>query len=144
MRSIFTCVSPALLDTYEFENQTVVVIDVLRATSSMCLAMYNGAKGIIPVLNPESCLAYSDFPDYILAAERNGEVVEGFDVGNSPLSYSREKVENKTIVISTTNGTKAINKSTGARNIVIGSFLNLEALCSYLRRFCFVRVGKIK
>jgi 2-phosphosulfolactate phosphatase len=127
------CLTPALLDLYPIEDSIVVVIDILRATSSIVYGIDNGATAIIPVAQVEDCLQYVD-QDYLLAAERNGEVVKGYDFGNSPFSYTAEKVAGKTIVLTTTNGTKALHLARErAHQVVIGSFLNLEALCSWLR-----------
>lgn len=132
-KSIEVCLTPALLDLYSIEDRVVVVIDVLRATSSMVYGIDNGASAIIPVAQVEDCLNYTD-KGFLLAAERNGEVVEGYDFGNSPFSYSHEKVNGKTIVLTTTNGTKALHLAQKrAHQVVIGSFLNLEALCNWLR-----------
>jgi len=112
----------------------VVVIDIFRATTSICYGIDNGAEAIIPVSQVEECLAYQEIhPEYLLAAERNGEVVSGFDFGNSPFSYTKEKVNGKTIVLTTTNGTHALHLSRSAKRIIIGSFLNLTAVCDWLK-----------
>ncbi len=132
MKKLEVCLTPALLPCYEIQQSIVVVIDVLRATSSMCYAFENGVSTIIPVATVEECQAYAG-KGYLLAAERNGEVVAGFDFGNSPFSYTAEKVSGKTIVLTTTNGTKAIELSKAAHKVVIGSFLNLSALCDWLK-----------
>ena len=97
----------------------------------MVYGIDNGAKAIIPVAQVEDCLTYSG-KGYLLAAERNGEVVEGYDFGNSPFSYTAEKVAGKTVVLTTTNGTKALHLARKASKVVIGSFLNLTALCNWL------------
>ncbi len=132
-RKIEVCLTPALLDLYTIEESIVVVIDILRATSSMVYGIHNGAKAIIPVALVEDCLNYKGL-DYLLAAERNGEVVAGYDFGNSPFSYTKEKVEGKTIVLTTTNGTQALHMARArAHQVVIGSFLNLETLCLWLQ-----------
>ncbi|PST84116.1 2-phosphosulfolactate phosphatase [Pedobacter yulinensis] len=131
-RKIEVCLTPALLHLYNIEQHIVVVIDILRATSSITYGIENGATAIIPVSQVEDCLAYQD-NGYLLAAERNGEVVKGYDFGNSPFSYTAEKVAGKTIVLTTTNGTKALHLANKEHNtVVIGSFLNLEALCNWL------------
>ena len=131
-KKIEVCLTPALIDLYDIEQSIVVVIDILRATSSITYGIENGAKAIIPVSLVEECLAYKE-KGYLLAAERNGEVVEGYDFGNSPFSYTKEKVGGKTIVLTTTNGTKALHlASKRAHQVVIGSFLNLDSLCDYL------------
>ncbi|MCX2576020.1 2-phosphosulfolactate phosphatase [Pedobacter sandarakinus] len=131
-KKIEVCLTPALINLYDIKESIVVVIDVLRATSSITYGIENGADAIIPVANVEDCLNYSN-SGYLLAAERNGEVVEGYDFGNSPFSYTKEKVGGKTVVLTTTNGTKALHLANKhAYQVVIGSFLNLDALCDYL------------
>ena len=125
--------TPALLHLYDTRDSIVVVIDILRATSSIVYGIDNGASAIIPVANVEDCLQYSD-RGYLLAAERNGEVVHGYDFGNSPFSYSADKVAGKTVVLTTTNGTKALHMAREtAYQVVLGSFLNLKALCNWLK-----------
>ncbi|TAF43156.1 MAG: 2-phosphosulfolactate phosphatase [Sphingobacteriales bacterium] len=132
LKKVEVCFTPALLPLYEIENTIVVVIDIFRATSSICYGFENGAKAIIPVATVEECLAYQN-QTFLLAAERDGKVVDGFDFGNSPFSYTRQKIDGKTIVLTTTNGTHAINQSkTKANQIIIGSFFNLDAVCNYL------------
>ncbi|MGV3546814.1 MAG: 2-phosphosulfolactate phosphatase [Pedobacter sp.] len=134
MPKIEVCLTPALLDLYAIENSIVVVIDILRATSSITYGIENGADAIIPVMNVEDCLNYAD-KGYLLAAERNGEVVTGYDFGNSPFSYTAEKVAGKTIVLTTTNGTKAMHLAQErARQVIVGSFLNLTSVCNYLKK----------
>lgn len=131
-KKIEVCLTPALIDLYDIEQSIVVVIDILRATSSITFGIENGAEAIIPVSLVEECLAYQE-KGYLLAAERNGEVVEGYDFGNSPFSYTKEKVAGKTIVLTTTNGTKALHLANKrAYQVVIGSFLNLDSLSDYL------------
>src|ERR1700761_3265973 len=133
-RGAHVCLTPALLPLYNVAEYVVVVIDIFRATSSICYGIENGAEAIIPVAQVEECSAYREKGfDYLLAAERNGEVVNGFDFGNSPFSYTKEKVEGKTIVLTTTNGTHALHLSRSAKKVVIGSFLNLIAICNWLK-----------
>lgn len=131
-KNIEVCFTPALLPLYNLKNSIVVVIDIFRATSSICYGIENGAEAIIPVATVEECRNYGN--DCLLAAERDGKVVEGFDFGNSPFSYTAEKVKGKTVVLTTTNGTHAIDESKkSAHQVIIGSFLNLDAVCSYLK-----------
>lgn len=130
-REIEVCLSPTLIPSYTIEGRIVVVIDIFRATSSICFGFENGAEEIIPVASVEECRSYEG-KGYLLAAERNGEVVEGFDFGNSPFSYTKEKVAGKKVVLTTTNGTHAIREAISAKKIIIGSFLNLDALCTWL------------
>lgn len=129
---IEVCLTPALLPLHKLENSVVVVIDIFRATTSICYGIENGANAIIPVSQVEECAAYHG-TDHLLAAERDGEVVEGFDFGNSPFAYTPEKVAGKTVVLTTTNGTHAIQLSRNAKRVVIGSFLNLSALSQWLK-----------
>jgi 2-phosphosulfolactate phosphatase len=132
-KSIEVCLTPALLNLYDTRNSIVVVIDILRATSSIVYGIDNGADAIIPVAQVEDCLNYTE-KGFLLAAERNGEVVEGYDFGNSPFSYIGDKVKGKTVVLTTTNGTKALHMAREqAHQVVIGSFLNLKALCNWLK-----------
>ena len=130
-REIEVCLSPVLIPSYKIEGRIVVVIDIFRATSSICFGIENGATEIIPVASVEECMSF-DGKGYLLAAERNGEVVNGFDFGNSPFSYTKEKVAQKKVVLTTTNGTHAIQQAKEADKIIIGSFLNLDSLCEWL------------
>jgi 2-phosphosulfolactate phosphatase len=133
-KNLDVCLTPALIPLYNVEDYIVVVIDIFRATSSICYGIENGAEAIIPVSEVEECAAYREKGfDHLLAAERNGEVVAGFDFGNSPFSYTKEKVSGKTVVLTTTNGTHALHLSRKAKKIVIGSFLNLTSLCNWLK-----------
>ncbi|MCD8742307.1 2-phosphosulfolactate phosphatase [Mucilaginibacter roseus] len=128
------CLTPALLPLYKVEDYVVVVIDIFRATTSICYGIENGAEAIIPVSQVEECAAYREKGlSYLLAAERDGQVVAGFDFGNSPFSYTADKVAGKTVVLTTTNGTHALHLSRSAKQIVLGSFLNLTALCNWLK-----------
>ncbi len=127
------CLSPDLFHLFSDRKSTVVVVDVLRATSSMCLAIENGIDEIIPVSTVEEALEYKNGKDFILAAERNGQMVKGFDFGNSPQQYQNtEELEGRTLVMTTTNGTKMINIAKEDHEVVIGSFLNITALVEWL------------
>ena len=126
------CLSPVFLEHFDKNNAIVVVIDVLRATSAMCVALENGAEKIIPVATVDESLEYKK-KGYLAGAERKGTVVEGFDFGNSPFSFSSEKVNGKSIAITTTNGTKAISLAKGAKTIAVASFLNLSAIVNWLK-----------
>jgi 2-phosphosulfolactate phosphatase len=131
-RRVEVCVSPLLFPTY-YNNPdcVVVVIDVFRATSAICAAFENGVKSIIPVLTVEEAKEYQS-KGFLAAAERNGQIVKGFDIGNSPFSYMNDNVIGRDVVLSTTNGTKAISYAKEANEIIVGSFLNLKAICNYL------------
>jgi 2-phosphosulfolactate phosphatase len=129
---IKVCLSPALFDIYSDRKSIVVVVDILRATSAMCVAFDRGVEKIIPVSTVEEALDYKGKKDVILAAERNGKIVSGFDYGNSPLSFLKEDFSGKSLVVTTTNGTKAINIAKIDHEVVIGSFLNIDVLSEYL------------
>ncbi|MEQ8323368.1 MAG: 2-phosphosulfolactate phosphatase [Vicingaceae bacterium] len=125
--------SPALFSSYYHDHQcNVVVVDIFRATSAICTAFHFGIEELIPVSTLEEAIAYKK-EGYMVGAERNGEVVEGFDFGNSPFSYMDEKIKGKRVVLTTTNGTKAITVAKEAHSVLIGSFLNLKSLGNYLK-----------
>ena len=126
--------SPALFSTYfDNPNCTVVVIDVFRATSAICAAFESGIKSLIPVATMDEAIAYKE-KGYKVGAERNAQVVEDFDFGNSPLTFKDGKFKGETIVLTTTNGTKAIDIAKTAKRVVIGSFTNLTAVCDYIEK----------
>ena len=134
MPSIITCLSPALLHLEEVNKRNVVIIDVLRATSTIATALFNGAKAIVPVDNVAECIRIGKQIDGITAGERDGKIADGLEYGNSPFEYNPEFIKDKVLVLTTTNGTKllhmALDKS--AREIVTGSFPNLSAVCEHL------------
>lgn len=132
-KHIEVCFSPFLFELYKEEYEIVVVIDVLRATSAICAAFDNGVKSIIPVDSIETAREYQK-KGYLVGAERQGKIVEGFDFGNSPFSFMNEELRGKDIVLTTTNGTKAIHLVKDAKQVVIGSLLNLDALCHWLEK----------
>ncbi len=105
----------------------IIVIDVLRCSSTIINALVNGAKGIIPVGTVKEALAFHKISsDYLLAGERGGIKPEGFDLGNSPLEFTRERINGKIIVLTTTSGTKAILESKDAKWVLIGALLNVK------------------
>lgn len=110
----------------EMEGKNVVVIDVLRATSVITTALFNGASEVLTAVEIEEALKYKD-ENTLLGGERKALKIDGFDLSNSPIEYSREAVFGKRIVLTTTNGTKAINKSMKAEKIFIGCMLNGKA-----------------
>lgn len=130
-RKLETCLSPSLYEPELHEGSIVVIIDVLRATSAICTAFANGAVSIIPVAGIEEAKDYKG-RGYLVAAERDGYVLDFADFGNSPFNFTREKIEGKTIVYSTTNGTGIIKMASLAGKIVIGSFLNITALAKWI------------
>ena len=132
MNDIKVCLTPSLFPIYSDRKSVVVVVDVLRATSAICTALELGVESIMPVSTIEDALDYKDNDEYIIAAERNGKIVRGFDLGNSPTEYSNHSLQGKKMVLTTTNGTKAINIAKQDHLVVTGSFLNLKALTSFL------------
>lgn len=131
MNRIEVCFSPGEYHLYEADFQLVVVLDVLRATSAICTAMEYGVKEIIPVATVEEARTLQG-QGLLAAAERGGQIVDGFDLGNSPYSYMRPEMKGQTVVLTTTNGTKAINMAKDKDTVVIGSLNNLDALCDWL------------
>jgi 2-phosphosulfolactate phosphatase len=125
------CLSPQLYPAYHRDHSIVVVIDIFRATSAICTAFQYGVDKMIPVATLEEAASYK-VKGFLVGAERNGSALEGYDFGNSPYSYMSEMIRGKTIVISTTNGTQAIEAAKHASSVVIGSFLNFTALCNWL------------
>lgn len=132
MKKIDVCLSPEMVHLHKTEGKVVVVIDILRATSCMTTAIANGIESITAVASLDECKALGE-QGYLTAAERDGKKVDGFDLGNSPFSYQDPALKGKRIVVTTTNGTQAIVKSQGAKEILVGSFLNFSAVVEYLR-----------
>ena len=139
---LFTPTEFAGLAGQDLSRTVCVVFDVLRATSTALTALANGASGIVPVAEIQEALAWRErVPDVLLAGERNGVRITGgialgteFDLGNSPTEFTPEKVQGKMIVMTTTNGTRALRACAHAKRIWLGSFLNLGALATVLRR----------
>lgn len=132
--ALYTALSPALLHLYDVTDSIVVIIDVLRATSTMATALHNGAAAIIPVDSVSACIQIGQEIGGITAGERDGKVAEGLEYGNSPFEYPRQFIEGKTLVLTTTNGTKLLHMAlkNGADTIITGSFPNLSAVCDFL------------
>lgn len=127
MKNIEVCLSPDLIHLFELAGKTVVVVDILRATSCMTTAFAHDIHSMKPVATLEECKALKQ-EGYYIAAERGGQKVEGFDIGNSPFSYMEPILEGQKVAVTTTNGTLAITKSVTANNVLIGSFLNISAV----------------
>jgi 2-phosphosulfolactate phosphatase len=130
--NIEVCFNPQSYPLFHKADSIVVVIDVLRATSAITTAFYNGVAKMIPVATVEEAQKYKE-NGFLVAAERNAEIVDGFDLGNSPFGYMNDRVKGKTIAITTTNGTTAINAAKNAHKIIIGSFLNQDKVTDYLK-----------
>lgn len=134
--TLFTCLSPSLLHLYELHNAVVVVIDVFRATSTIAAALYNGASCVIPVDEVQKAIEISKTVGGIAAGERDGKLADGLNHGNSPLEYPPEFIQNKILVLTTTNGTRLLHMalSNNADEIITGSFPNLSAVCTHLTK----------
>ncbi len=127
------CLSPDLIGHHSLEGRIAVVVDILRATSCMTAGIGSGVSGIRPFENLEECLEMRR-EEYLIAGERNGSKMDGFDLGNSPYDYMQHHLKGRKIAVTTTNGTVAIERSRQAEEVVIGSFLNLTAVTNYLRQ----------
>ena len=126
---------PALFEPEELRGGIAVVLDILRASTTMTHALANGAKCVIPTAEIDEALAVkATLPadQVLLGGEREGVAIPGFDLDNNPFAYSEETVRGKTIVFTTTNGTKAIERSKRADRVLIGSFVNLAATVEVL------------
>src|SRR4051812_38657489 len=120
----------------DVSGRLVVVIDVLRASTTIAVALANGARAVVPLETSDEVVTRSkalERADVRLAGERRMLPIPGFDFGNSPREYTREAVEGKTILFTTTNGTVAIAKAQGARDVVIASYVNYSAVLTMLR-----------
>ena len=136
MQPLFTCLSPALLKHYDVSNSIVVIIDVLRATSTIATALANGAKCVVPVDSVAECIRIGKQIEAVTAGERDGKIAEGLQYGNSPFDYPKSFIKNKTLVLTTTNGTRLLHMALdkGAKEIITGAFANLQSVSSYLMK----------
>lgn len=131
----------------KFKDRIVVVIDVLRATSVMVTALNNGCDKIIPVKEIEEAIdiASKDKNKYLLGGERGGIKIDKFDFSNSPLDYTEDIVKGKSLIMTTTNGTRAIKNSEEAEKIFIGALINgrvvAEKLAKLNKDVTFVNAG---
>jgi 2-phosphosulfolactate phosphatase len=132
--TLHTVLSPSLLNLYDITNSIVVIIDILRATSTISTALFNGAKQIIPVDSVAECIKLGKQLDVITAGERDGKIAEGLQYGNTPFQYSSEFIKGKTLVLTTTNGTKVLHMAlaANAKAIITGSFCNISSVTDYL------------
>ncbi len=123
--------SPAGVDELSMRGRNVIIIDVLRATSTICTALRNGAREVIPTPDIENATKISSNlsgDSRLLGGERQGKKIDGFDLGNSPAEYTPEKVKNKSIIFTTTNGAGAIHKCRYAATALVASFVNVSAI----------------
>ncbi len=131
MNNIEVCFSPQLYPLHDSENRIVVVVDILRATSVICTMFHNNVKKVIPVKTIDDARKHKDNGS-IIVAERDGKKLDFADFGNSPFYFTKDIVENKELVYSTTNGTNAINIGKNAKEVIIASFINLSAISEYI------------
>jgi 2-phosphosulfolactate phosphatase len=142
LETLFTPAEFEALGQRDLSHTVCVVFDVLRATTSMLTALHNGAKLILPVAEIGGALALRGrHPDALLAGERHGVLIRAaqtggvdFDLGNSPREFTPGRVAGKTIIITTTNGTRALQACVGARQILAGAFLNIAALARWINK----------
>lgn len=132
--NLFTVLSPELLKCYDLTDSIVVIIDILRATSTITTAIHNGAKSVIPVDSVAECVKLGKQMEVISAGERDGQVAEGLKYGNTPFQYTPEFIKGKTLVLTTTNGTRLLHMAldANAREIIIGAFCNISSVCDHL------------
>ncbi|MDH5397813.1 MAG: 2-phosphosulfolactate phosphatase [Cyclobacteriaceae bacterium] len=126
------CLTPDLIDRHNLGNRIAVVVDILRATSCMVTGLAHHVVSIKPFTDLDECLKMRE-KGWIVAGERGGKKVEGFDMGNSPFEYMADITKDKHVAVTTTNGTVAIEKSQPADMVIIGAFLNLEAIGQLIR-----------
>ena len=142
IEAILTPAELPALARRDLRDAACVVLDVLRATSTFVTALHNGAKAIVPVSEIAEALAFRQKqPDVLLGGERDGVRIRAaqtggidFDLGNSPREFTPEKVRGKTIVSTTTNGTRALRACTGAKTVLAASFLNLTATAEFIKK----------
>ncbi|MBN2813064.1 MAG: 2-phosphosulfolactate phosphatase [Bacteroidales bacterium] len=132
-RKVEVCFSPALYPEFRNDDAIVVIVDILRATSAIVTAFMNGVNRIIPVATLDEAKSYKQ-KGYFVAAERDGIVRDFADFGNSPYNFKREIIQGRDIVYSTTNGTNCITMAAHSYRVLIGAYLNLDALVEYIVR----------
>jgi len=133
MKKIEVCFTPELIHLYSLQDKVVVIVDILRATSTMVAGLASGVKKIAPVAHLEETEAFAK-SGYLVAGERDGKKIEGFDLGNSPFEFMDIAQQKPSIVMTTTNGTKALKFSESAEKIIVGSFLNITAVADLLSK----------
>ena len=134
MRSVEVCLSPGLFqDVLTQGDFTVVLVDILRATTTICTAVANGVEAIIPVASHEEARRL-EAEGLLVASEKDGAQLDFADFGTSAFSFTRDRVGGKTVVYCTTNGTRTLALAKGAGSIVIGAFVNISAVTGWLAR----------
>jgi 2-phosphosulfolactate phosphatase len=131
MNTIEVCLSPKLFEYHSVNNKIVVIVDILRATTIIATMFQNGLEKLIPVKSLDEAQELKK-KGFLVAAERDGKKLDFADFDNSPYSFTKDKIQGKTIVYSTTNGTNTINLAEDSEKVIIASFLNLTAISNYL------------
>ena len=136
MPKLDICYSPELLPLYDLGGKVAVIVDILRASSTIVTALGEGITHVFPVASLEECTAYGQEHGCLTAAERDGLPAPGFDLGNSPFGFldAARPVRGRALSISTTNGTAALRRSLAAEAVVVGAFLNLAAVVDFVRQ----------
>jgi 2-phosphosulfolactate phosphatase len=138
MNNVEVVFTPEEIKNRRLSDKLIVVIDVLRASSTIITALAYGCRGLVPILSPEQAKEKAQQfkkEEVLLGGEREGRKIKGFDLGNSPREYQKEIVEDRIIIFSTTNGVKTLERVRGAFRIIIASFLNLQATFNYCSKF---------
>ena len=133
MRRLNVCLTSDLFHHYDEGDKLVLVVDILRATSVISTAFHYGISELIPVSSLEEAKQYINKEGYIVAAERNAEPIEGIPLGNSPFQYMNDDVNNKRLVLTTTNGTKSI-KLASKHEVISASFVNQDAVYNFIMK----------
>lgn len=135
-KKVNICISPDLYPRYSDRHGIVVVVDVFRATSAIAAGLYHGLSAIRPIAGLAAFELHPKHENRIWAAERGGQVVEGFDLGNSPLEMIKraDLLKGKELVLSTTNGTQAIEAVQKNHGLITGSYVNISAAIEYLKQ----------
>ena len=132
MNCIEVCFTPKIYpEILTRENFIVVLVDILRATTTICTAFENGVKAILPVATPEEAKELKA-QGFLVASEQDGRKLDFADFGNSAFSFTRERISGRVLVYCTTNGTRALEIAKSAEQIVIGAFINISALTDWL------------
>ena len=130
---IEVCLTPALWYQFDYAEKNVVVIDVIRATSTITAALHHGVEKMIPVETVEEAEAFQK-KGFLVAGERDGYKIPHFDFGNSPYEFMGEEIKGTTIIHTTTNGTRCVLMSKDAHKVVAGSFLNLDSVVEWIKQ----------
>ena len=135
-KKVDICFSPELLPLYDLRGKVAVIVDILRATSTIVTALGEGISHVFPVVSLEECTALGQEQGCLTAAERDGRPAVGFDLGNSPFGFldPGQPLRGRALAISTTNGTTALRRSQAAEAVVVGAFLNLAAVVDFVRQ----------